>query len=118
MNSTKDNERQHNHVYQYKYIHVKNMNRHHHHRNKDTSNPNWSNTFYFRGLNGWFYELKGQYVSQICAQNNESRDMFPQRPQKAQINYKYVKNISNYLRVWAQELKNHYNPILFKVVMM
>jgi hypothetical protein len=26
----------------------------------------------FRGPNGWFYELKGQYVSQRWAENNKS----------------------------------------------
>jgi hypothetical protein len=73
MKKIKDNKRQFNHAYQYNYTHKKNRNRHNRHENRDKFNHNWSNKIYFRCPDDWFYELKGQHVSQSRAQNNGSR---------------------------------------------
>jgi hypothetical protein len=110
------NKRSQNHAFRYKYDYRRNKNHYNYHTNNtNIVNPHCPNKIYFKGSNGWFYELKSQNISQKWTQRNESERVAPRHYNGS--NTRGNKNkFSNNSKKRAQELNTTIILISFKVV--
>jgi hypothetical protein len=104
VKSAKDNGRKTNHAYQYKYTNGRNR-KNNYNQGNNVFNPNWSNKIYFRGPDGWFYELKNQGMSPSWTQRNESQRDILRHAQRSNPTIKHNNKSSNDPRKQAQKLK-------------